>query len=619
MSEGGPTEPLGRRQVEGMETSTAILEAAGMAAEFLGGNAWAEHVDVVLARLALASRVNRVSIFENHSGRNGALLTSQRYEWVTPGESPQIADPELQAFPYAEGGFGRWISALGEGRVVHGPVRDLPVSERDVLQRRGILSIAVVPIFVGDSWWGFMVLDDRDAERTWKSSEVGALMAAANVFGAALQRRRMQPLEKRLVQLATFDELTGVPNRRALKEVMEREHGRATHKGLTYCVALLDVDRFKLVNDAFGHATGDRLLAAVAQVLKGGLRQGDWIARWGGEEFLCFLPETGAERGALIVERLRRRIEQATFRLREQRIEVSVSVGVAELTSREEPLEMVVARADSALSSAKQGGRNRVVVADNSHSVMSTRASQVQAALQGGRLRAAYQPIVALDNRQVVAEETLARILGDDGTMLEAGSFIEEASQMHLLHRIDHALIRSSMERCTARVLAGDIAHQFVNVSADLLRHPELVADLLRFAMDECSCCDDKLGAGKPVVIEITEREFLGDIRRVREILAPFLEFGLRLAIDDFGGGYSSFKYLAHLPATFLKIEGELIRLAQHDLRARAIVRSIHNTAGELGLVTVAECVEDESTANMLEDIGIDWAQGYHFGRPAVA
>ncbi len=601
-----------------MESSTAILEAAGMAAEFLGGNAWAEHVDIVLARLATASCVNRVYVSENHSGRDGSLLTSQRYEWVIPGVIPQISEPDLQGFPYAEGGFGRWIVTLGEGRVVHGPVRDLPVSEREVLQPRGIISIAVVPIFVGDSWWGFVGLEDCDTERTWNSSEVGALMAAANVFGAALQRQRLQHLEKRLVQLTTFDELTGVPNRRALKEVMEREHNRAARVGHAYCVALLDVDRFKLVNDAFGHAIGDRLLTAVAQVLKGGLRQGDWIARWGGEEFLCFLPETDAERGALVVERLRRRVEQASFRLRERRIEVSISIGVAELTSRDEPLERVVARADSALGAAKQEGRNRVVAADTSRSIRSSRASQVQSALQAGRLRAAYQPIVELESRQVMAEEALARILGEDGSLLEASEFIDEASQMHLLHRIDHALVRGSMERCTQGILSGDIAHQFVNVSADLLRHPELVADLLRFAMDQCSCCDDKLGTSKPVVIEITEREFLGDIRQVREILAPFLEFGLRLAIDDFGGGYSSFKYLAHLPATFLKIEGELIRLARNDKRARSIVRSIHNTAAELGLVTVAECVEDESIATMLQDMGIDWGQGYHFGRPVV-
>ena len=318
------------------------------------------------------------------------------------------------------------------------------------------------------------------------------------------------------------------------------------------------------------------------------------------------------------MERLRNNVETAIIDIENQTLEVTVSIGLASCANYQDKLETVMARADTALYKAKRGGRNRIVTADSTMMGVSSIASRVQTALKTDRLRAAYQPIVELKNRQPVAEETLARILCDDGNILEAGSFIDGASQIQLLHMIDHRMILGSMERCNQRVLAGKFLYQFVNVSGDLLRHPDLVKELLEVIMKKCTSVDKGLMQERPLVIEITEREILSDIRKVQDILSPFLDFGLRIAIDDFGSGYSSFKYLAHLPATFLKIEGELVKLALTKSRVRSIVRGIQRIAEELGLITIAEYVEDESTANMLEEIGVDWGQGHHFGYPLI-
>ena len=178
--------------------------------------------------------------------------------------------------------------------------------------------------------------------------------------------------------------------------------------------------------------------------------------------------------------------------------------------------------------------------------------------------------------------------------------------------------MKQSMERCVNRTVSGTIYRQFGNLSADLLRHPELVKDLPDVAKAQCLRCSDLLGPEKPSVIEITEREFMGDVRMVQRILAPFLDFGMKLAIDDFGSGYSSLRHLALLPVTYLKIDGELITLARAESRARSILRSIQYTAETLGLTIVAECIEDEETADMLETLGVDWAHGLYFGTPEV-
>jgi EAL domain-containing protein (putative c-di-GMP-specific phosphodiesterase class I) len=177
--------------------------------------------------------------------------------------------------------------------------------------------------------------------------------------------------------------------------------------------------------------------------------------------------------------------------------------------------------------------------------------------------------------------------------------------------------MREVARRWVQQFSSGKTIARFVNVSADLLRHPELVDDVLNTVMDNVGNGNDRRD-NKPLVIEITEWEFLNNPRELRQILAPFLDYGMRLAIDDFGSGYSSFQYLTDLPVTYLKIDGTLVRRASKESRVRAILKGIRDIAGDLGLTTMAEWVEDEATSELLREIGIHWAQGYYFGRPQL-
>lgn len=421
-------------------------------------------------------------------------------------------------------------------------------------------------------------------------------------------------LRQRLQDLATFDHLTGLLNRRAMREILEREHGRAQRRGRPYTLLLFDLDRFKLVNDNYGHAVGDQVLVALARAARQMLRDGDWIGRWGGEEFLCFLNDVDCDAAIPVAERLRRHLAAQVVHADSHAVRVTVSIGVASYPGAGTTLDAVLNSADAALYEAKRAGRNRVMPAISGKVRILSIAGRLEAALQEGRLRAAYQPIVELGSGKVVAQEALARIVNQDGTLLEAASFIDAASQLHLLHRVDYHIIRQTLERW-AGAEAPDAPIYFVNVSGNLLRHSEYLDELQQTLVRQRPRSQGD--APLPFVLEITERDFFSDLAEARRILAPLLDLGLQLALDDFGSGHSSFRYLADLPIAYLKIEGQLVHRAPQEKRVRSILQGIQDMARDLGLITVAERVEDEDELAVLREVGVDWGQGHYFGAPA--
>ncbi|HET9221518.1 MAG TPA: GAF domain-containing protein [Roseiflexaceae bacterium] len=170
-----------------------ILEAVSFAAErFLGARSWKHQIQAVLERLGAAAGVSRVYLFENHAGVGGELVTSQRYEWAAPGITPQLHNPELQSFSYQASGFERWEQALGAGELVHGPIRTFPPAERALLAKHDIHSIAVVPVYVGQVWWGHIGFDNCRAAREWTSAETDALKTASSIIGAAIEREHSE-------------------------------------------------------------------------------------------------------------------------------------------------------------------------------------------------------------------------------------------------------------------------------------------------------------------------------------------------------------------------------------------------------------------------------------------
>lgn len=435
-------------------------------------------------------------------------------------------------------------------------------------------------------------------------------------IGHDITARKQQ--EQEITRLAMEDHLTGLPNRRAAEARLAIEWSRARRQAGSFAVALVDVDRFKLVNDQYGHQVGDQALMHIADLLGRNKRGGDWICRWGGEEFLICLHDLDA-RGALsAAERTRKLIRSRPLAGPGGDLTLTVSMGVTMYDAGLDSVEAMVAQADALLYEAKRAGRDRVV--SNSHATRGPTAaawerSQVHTAIQEQRVVAAFQPIVDLRSGDTVGEEALARIIGKDDTLVPALEFIAAAEALRLISAIDRTVSESALERSASASAAGAPARTcFINLSPQFLADSEQVDALLERARALRVLPAPK---SQPFVIELTERQ-IGDMKLLKKQLRPFLQSGFTLALDDFGSGQSSFLYLADLPLSFIKIEGWMVRRIVTDARIRQLVTSLVGTARSFDLRTVAECVEDGQAAQVLCDLGVDWAQGYFFAAPAV-
>lgn len=417
---------------------------------------------------------------------------------------------------------------------------------------------------------------------------------------------------------ATRDSLTGLYDRVSFRTLLDAEHHRSTRHKRPFGLILFDIDRFKVVNYGYGEQFGDALLRDLPGVAGRVLQPTDTLGRWGGQEFLCLLPDSGKARTGEVAEAMRKAIEASNLASSELGLCVTASFATANYPEDGDTIDRLLAGLGAALHQAKAAGRNRVVAASGVKAQLYGIGRTLSQALREGRMVPAYQPIVDLRNGRVVAEEALARIVTPGQHAVPASAFIDAARELQLTYEIDRAIVLQTFARCVAGLQEHQPRTHFVNISANLLRHPDVVAELLEEARRTCTACADLIGPVKPLVIEVTERELIYDIETARRLLKPFLDFGLRLALDDFGSGYSSFAYLADLPFSFLKIEGALIRRVREP-RVRAIVQGIQRTAAELGITTLAEFIEDTETAAIVRDLGIDWGQGYYFGRPALS
>ena len=430
----------------------------------------------------------------------------------------------------------------------------------------------------------------------------------------------VQDMNRTLLYQVSYDPLTRLPNRDAIQQTLNQLHNKLASIDGTYSILLCDLDRFKLINDGYGHAVGDEILKILSKKMLQTIRPQDNLGRWGGEEFICLLPNSDIHAAVDIAERLRKSIANATLNVDQRAINTTTSIGIGNYPHDGSSLEEVLRVSDAMLYEAKRTGRNRVRSSLKESGNILSIATQLDEAISDHRIVPAYQPIVDLQSGKRVAEEALARIVTKQGELIEAAHFIEAAVHLQMAHKIDYEITRQTVAHCSHNVLSGKepIPH-FVNISANLLLHPPMVNEILETAKQECIACGDKIGNCKPLVIEITEQELLQDVQKAKRILAPFLDFGLRLAIDDFGSGYTSFHYLADLPVSFLKIEGSLVRRVAQEKRVRSILQGIQNIADDLELITIAEYVEDEATLNVLRDLGVEWGQGYYFGKPALA
>ncbi|HTY71917.1 MAG TPA: EAL domain-containing protein [Actinomycetes bacterium] len=412
-------------------------------------------------------------------------------------------------------------------------------------------------------------------------------------------------------QLALTDELTGLGNRRAFYEQVERRLNAAPH--VEGALLLLDLDRFKEVNDSLGHHAGDNLLCHVSQRIAGCLiGVNDVLARLGGDEFAVFL--VGVDVDA--AERVAQRIHDALtppFSVDGVTVRVEASIGVSLVPAHGQEVSTLLRRADIAMYQAKQRRIGHWVYSADSDSTDGQdrlrTLEELREAVYSRTLTVHYQPKVDSRTSVVRGVEALVRWQHPVRGLLYPAAFLPLAEDAGLMRELTTAVLEQSMDQVMEWRRQGRMLTVAVNLSASSLVDLELPDRI-------CSILFNRRLPSECLELEITEDFLMGDRERAREILTQLRGLGIRVAVDDFGTGYSSLAYLRELPIDELKLDRSFVQPMSEDSRAAAIVRSTIGLAHSLGMTLVAEGVEDEATASHLASSGCDASQGYYYARP---
>lgn len=413
---------------------------------------------------------------------------------------------------------------------------------------------------------------------------------------------------------ATRDALTNLFNQRVFNEMLEYEMGRAERKNYKYSLMVLDFDNFKNINDRFGHAFGDLMLQSFAHQVHDVLRPGDIFGRYGGDEFVILLPETGTEQAFDVADR----VMQAVHNIEEtahngQKVHVSCSIGISTYPDHAQTTKELFVIADNMMYKSKHTGKDLVSLPTEGeiHDLFHRNTEKTSFLLDvlenEDWIEAHFQPILGIsgDQPEISVHELLMRIR-HKGKLVTAFEFIDVAENMGIVSKLDYILIKQAFKKMQETHYQGLL---FINLSPKALILNEFINKVKTLAQ-EFGITPDR------IVFELTERETVSNISLLEKFVRDLKFEGFRFAIDDFGSGFSSFHYLKHFPIDYLKIEGEFISNMLSDRIDHAFVESAIALADSIGIQTVAEFVEDMETLEAVKKLGIHYAQGYFVGRP---
>lgn len=427
---------------------------------------------------------------------------------------------------------------------------------------------------------------------------------------------KLKVMEARLQFSVGHDDLTGLLNRRRLEQVLDLTLTHVRNFKTSSALFYLDVDRFKVLNDAEGHEAGDSLLVQLANELRSHFSVSETLVRIGSDEFAILVDNVEDDDKAMqIAEKLRLLFDGYAFEHRNSQYHLSVSVGVKFIDSLEvQTAGDVLAQANQACYTAKKRGRNRAHLYCPQDTEMHTLrqnvewAPRIRAALQQERFLLEYQPIFSIESGEVSHYECLIRMKGEDNALFYPNDFIPVAETMGLINHIDlwvvnHAfdLISTLPEHISLTInLSG-------NIFLDQKLFPLIKQKLTETGIDP-----------KRVIFEITETAAISNFDQTKDMVLRIRTLGCNFALDDFGAGFNSYSYLKQFPVDILKIDGSFITNLENDSIDQLLVKSMIDIAHSLGKKTVAEFVERQSTMDLLTSYGVDYIQGYLLGKPQV-
>jgi diguanylate cyclase (GGDEF)-like protein len=430
---------------------------------------------------------------------------------------------------------------------------------------------------------------------------------------AALQRAERTEAELRY--LADHDSLTGLLDRRRFRAELDQYVSFTARYGGRGAVMIIDIDGLKAVNDTLGHHAGDNLIRQVAGVMRERVRATDVVARLSGDEFAILVPQAEVEGAMQLGEDLRAQVAESVKPTSDSG-EATISVGIT-MFGGEKGVGSgaVLVAADQAMYRAKEGGRNQIALfrdpgePQRDPARRQTTAARIRDALTSDRLSLHTQPIRSLASGGIERYELLLRMTTEQGELLPAASFIEAAERAGMVQELDRWVVAQALELLVERERQGAPLSLHVNLSGASLTDVS-VLEFIERRLDE--------GGADPgsCTFEITETANVYDFDAAAGFADRLTEFGCQVAIDDYGAGFGPFHYLKRIPFDLIKIDGAFVRDMPRSDADQLTVQAIVQIARGLGKETIAEYVQDDQTAEMLREYGVDMAQGFHLGRP---
>ena len=429
----------------------------------------------------------------------------------------------------------------------------------------------------------------------------------------AIERKKT---EAELMRLARTDSLTGLLNRRAFFEQLEAALIQTRRSELACAVIMFDIDRFKEINDVFGHRVGDLLLIEVAHVLLGVLRETDAVGRIGGDEFAVVATNLRSAAAAMeIAEKIATGIG-AISEIQDVRVEISISVGMSVFPLDDSTADVLVTHADMAMYKSKASKRGSINYFDARMDAAVKARHLLKRCMPddiaNGKFYLMFQPIVDASSRKIVGAEGLARWRGANNKLIAPDEFIPIAEESGSIGELGGRLLTEACNYLRSWAeLHKSLVPIALNISPFQCRDPAFGARLIG-AVEQANV-DPRL-----INIEITESSMAKSLDVIQKNLAMLRTFGIGISIDDFGTGFSSLSLLKDLPLNALKIDQSFVRDIGKDTGAETIVHAIVDMARKLGFRTIAEGVETEQQVAMLRDVGVDDLQGYYFSKPVL-
>jgi len=519
--------------------------------------------------------------------------------------------------PVAERMTG-WLNAEAKGRpvgqvfhIVHEETR-APAENPVVtcLQQGKMAGLASHTVLISRHGDEFGIQDSASPIR----NERGEMLGVVLVFHDVTEQRR---LSGEMSYRATHDALTGLVNRAEFETRLSRVLNKAHEDRSEHALLFIDLDQFKLVNDACGHSVGDQLLQQVSKLLGETVRARDTLARLGGDEFAVILEQCSADQAQRVAQQICERMDDFRFMHDERRFRIGASIGLVPVDSRWTTTVAVIQAADISCYAAKEAGRNRVHAWFDTDLAMRARhgemqwAARLEQALDDNRFVLYAQRIEALDDQHHgLHAEVLLRMIDGDGSVVPPGAFLPAAERFHFASRIDRWVLRHAIAALRSLADLSSVETLCVNLSGqsigDRAFHRQAIDTLTEAGSDVCA----------RLCLEITETAAVTNMGDASVFIDQVRALGVRIALDDFGAGASSFGYLKNLNVDLLKIDGQFIRNLIDDPLDDAAVRCFVDVARVVGVKTVAEFVDRPEVLARVREIGVDFAQGFLLHRP---